>query len=163
MFASTASAPAQETRVVLDRGGATIVLEPYAPNIIRVTLSKLKQPALAAPGYGVTATPSAAGWSHQQNDDGDTYRSSRLSVTVAANKPGKPPMATQVDIGKYFVGSAPGAHITFNTAEGNRLLDMQGWSMAVPNQKDGTAGVLNDKRPTRCGFLPGRRYLRLAR
>ena len=57
-LAITASAPAQETRVVLDRGGATIVLEPYAPNIVRVTLSKLKEPALAAPGYGVTATPS---------------------------------------------------------------------------------------------------------
>ena len=39
-------AQAQETRVVLDRGGSTIVLEPYAPNIIRVTLSLLKQPAL---------------------------------------------------------------------------------------------------------------------
>src|ERR1700722_16491495 len=120
-------------RVVLDRGGATIVLEPYAPNIIRVTLSKLKPPALGAPGYGVTAAPSAAGWSRQINDDGDISRSSRLSVIVAANKPGKPPMATQVDIGKYFVGSAPGAHITFNTAEGNRLLDMRGGGMAVSN------------------------------
>ena len=38
----TAGAPAQETRVVLDRGGSTIVLEPYAPNIIRVTLSLLR-------------------------------------------------------------------------------------------------------------------------
>ena len=51
-----ARAPAQETRVVLDRGGSTIVLEPYAPNIIRVTLSLLKEPALAPPGYGFTAT-----------------------------------------------------------------------------------------------------------
>ena len=35
-----AAAPAQETRLVLDRGNSTIVLEPYAPNIIRVTLSR---------------------------------------------------------------------------------------------------------------------------
>ena len=68
-----AGAPAQETRVVLDRGGSTIVLEPYAPNILRVTLSLLKQPALAPPGYGFTAAPSAAGWSHQQGEQGDTY------------------------------------------------------------------------------------------
>ena len=79
LFAAGASA--QETRVVLDRGNSTIVLEPYAPNIIRVTLSLLKQPALAPPGYGFTAAPSAAGWSHQQSEQGDTYQSSRLTVT----------------------------------------------------------------------------------
>jgi alpha-D-xyloside xylohydrolase len=61
-----AIAPPQETRVVLDRGGGTIVLEPYASNIIRVTLSLLKQPALAPPGYGFTAKPAADGWSHEQ-------------------------------------------------------------------------------------------------
>ena len=65
VFGVAACAAAQETRVVLDRGGSTIVLEPYAPNIIRVTLSLLKQPALAPPGYGFTATPSATGWTHE--------------------------------------------------------------------------------------------------
>src|SRR5271155_5002018 len=84
VFGVAACAPAQETRVVLDRGGGTMVLEPYAPNIIRVTLSLLKQPALAAPGYGLTAAPSADGWSHQQSEEGDTNRSNRLSVTGAA-------------------------------------------------------------------------------
>ena len=44
---------AQESQVVLTRGGSTIVLEPYAPNILRVTLSLKREPALAAPGYGV--------------------------------------------------------------------------------------------------------------
>ena len=113
-----AGASAQETRVVLDRGGSTIVLEPYAPNILRVTLSLLKQPALAPPGYGFTATPSAAGWSHRQTEQGDVYQSSRLSVTVAGNRPGTgKPLPTQLDIAKYFNGSAPGAHITFSTAE----------------------------------------------
>jgi len=136
---------AQETRLVLDRGGGTVVLEPYAPNIIRVTLSLLKQPALAPPGYGFTAAPAADGWSHEQNEQGDIYRSGRLSVTVATPKPGKP-LPTQQDIAKFFNGSAPGTNITFNTADGTRLLDMQGWAMAVPNHKDGTAGVLNDKR-----------------
>jgi alpha-D-xyloside xylohydrolase len=103
-----ASAPAQETRLVLDRGNSTIVLEPYAPNIIRVTLSLLRQPALSPPGYGFTGAPSAAGWTHQQNEQGDTYQSGRLSVTVAANRPRKqPPLPTQLDIAKYFNGSAP--------------------------------------------------------
>jgi alpha-D-xyloside xylohydrolase len=146
-------ASAQEKRVVLDRGGSTIVLEPYAPNILRVTLSVLKQPALAPPGYGFTDTPSPAGWSHQQTEQGDTYQSSRLTVTVAANRPGTgKPLPTELDIARYFNGSAPGAHITFTTPEGTRLLDMQGWEMAVPNHKDGTAGVLNDKRPADAAF-----------
>src|SRR6266851_4465799 len=83
-----AAAVAQDTQLVLDRGGSTIVLEPYAPNIIRVTLSLQKQPALAPPGYGFTGTPNAAGWTHQHTDEGDTYRSERMSVTLAANKAG---------------------------------------------------------------------------
>ena len=140
-------APAQESRVVVDRGGSTIVLEPYAPNILRVTLSLKKEPALAAPGYGFTATPSAAGWTHEQTETGDVYRSGQMVVTLAANRRGGAPMRTQVDIGRYFNGSAPGAHITFNNADGTQLLEMQGWAMAVPNHKDGTAGVLADKRP----------------
>ncbi len=143
-------APAQESRVVLDRGDSTIVLEPYAPNILRVTLSLLKEPALAPPGYGFSATPSPAGWTHQHTDAGDTYQSSRLRVTVASNnagKPAKPGLLSASDIARYFNGSAPGAHIRFDTADGTSLLDMQGWAMAVPNQKDGTAGLVHDKRP----------------
>ena len=152
MLMCGAAAVAQDTRLVLDREGSTIVFEPYAPNIIRVTLSLHKQPALAPPGYGFTAAPNAAGWSHQHTDDGDTYRSERMSVTLAANKPGDNVLPTELDIAKYFNGSTPGAHITFSTAEGTRLLDMEGWAMAVPNHKDGTAGVLHDKRPSDAPF-----------
>ena len=143
-----AGAGAQETRVVLNRGNSTIVLEPYAPNIIRVTLSLLKEPALAPPGYGFIAKPSAEGWTRE----GDTYRSSRLTVTFAEHKSSAPPLPTQLDIAKYFNGSAPGAHLVFTNAAGATLLDMQGWAMAVPNHKDGTASLVNDKRPTDKAF-----------
>ncbi len=94
-------AHAQSPQVVLDRDGGTIVLEPYAPNIVRVTLSLLKEPATAAPGYGFVASPSAQGWSRQQDAQGDVYRSPRLVVTVAANRPRKP-MATELDIAKIL-------------------------------------------------------------
>jgi hypothetical protein len=40
-------------RLELDRKGETIVLEPYAPNILRVTLSLKRDPALAAPGIRI--------------------------------------------------------------------------------------------------------------
>ncbi len=58
---------AQDTKFVLDRDGRTIVLEPYASNIVRVTLSKDKATAAGAPGYGLVGTPSMTGWVHQRD------------------------------------------------------------------------------------------------
>ncbi len=146
-LAGAGPASAEEPRVVLDRGSSTIVLEPYAPNVVRVTLSLKKDLALTAPGYGFVGTASDRGWTHQQGDDGDVYRSSRMVVTVGVNRPGKP-MATQLDIAKFFNGSAPPANIKIQTPDGKTLLQMTGWSMSVPNHKDGNAGLLNEKRPS---------------
>jgi alpha-D-xyloside xylohydrolase len=140
-------ARAQRPQIVLERDGATIVLEPYAPNVVRVTLSLLKDPATSAPGYGFLASPSVEGWSRQQDAQGDVYRSQRLVVTVAANRPSKP-LATELDIAKFFNGSAPPAHIVITTPAGKKLAEMTDWSMSVPNHKDGNASVLNDKRPS---------------
>ena len=139
---------AQRSPVILDRDGSTIVLEPYAPNIIRVSLSLNKRSALSKPGYGFVATPAAETWLHRQTEQGDdVYQSSRLVVSVAVNRPGKP-LATEVDIAKFFNGSAPPADISIRTPEGKTLLHLTGWSMSVPNHKDDNAGVLNDKRPS---------------
>jgi alpha-D-xyloside xylohydrolase len=137
--------------VVLDRGGSTIALEPYGPNIIRVTLSLDKSQATAAPGYGFDASPSADGWEASGGDAGDVYRSSRMVVVVLANRPHEP-MATQVDIARFFNGSAPPAHIIIRTRDGRTLLEMKGWSMSVPNNKDGNAGILADRRTTDTSF-----------
>ena len=147
----TGLAHAEQSQIVLDRGGSTVVLEPYAPNIIRVSLSLLKDQAKAGPGYGFIATPSAQGWTYQQSNFGDIYRSPRLVVAVEIDRPGKP-IATQVDIAKFFSGSAPGAHVTISTPEGKVLLELTGWSMSVPNHKDANAGILNDKRPSDAPF-----------
>ncbi|HVN06941.1 MAG TPA: TIM-barrel domain-containing protein [Bryobacteraceae bacterium] len=133
--------------VVLQRDGSTIVFEPYAPNIIRVTLSLIKDRATAAPGYGFIGTPSADGW-HRQ---GNVYRSARLVVTLVPEHPGTP-LPTQIDIAKYFNGSAPPAHITVATPDGHVLTDMLDWSMAVPNNKDGDASLLHDRRPSDAAF-----------
>jgi alpha-D-xyloside xylohydrolase len=61
VVAGAGIAGAEAAPVVLDRDGSTVVLEPYAPNIIRVTLSLNKDGALAAPGYGFVAKPTADG------------------------------------------------------------------------------------------------------
>jgi alpha-D-xyloside xylohydrolase len=143
-------ARAQQPYAVIPRGNSTIVLEPYAPNILRVTLSLLKDQALKGPGYGILAQPSAAGWTYERTAAGEVYRSSQMVVTLEDRRGGKPwkPMATQVDIGKFFSGSTPGAHITFQTPDGKMLLDMEGWQMSVPNSKDGNADLKYDRRPT---------------
>ena len=145
-------ARAQRPQIVLDRDGGTIVLEPYSPNIIRVTLSLLKEPATSAPGYGFVGNPSAEGWSRQQDAQGDVYRSARLVVTVAANRPAPAHWRRTWTSRKFFNGSAPGAHITITTPDGKKLAEMTGWSMSVPNNKDGNASVLYDKRPSDAPF-----------
>lgn len=142
-----AAALSQQPPVILNRGGATVTLEPYAPNIIRMTLSLRKEWALAPPGYGFIAKPAEDGWTHQETAQADVYRSSRLVVTVTKPGPYKP-LLTQIDIAKYFNGSAPPTHITVKTTDGKTLTDMIGWSMSVPNHKDGNADILYDRRKT---------------
>ncbi|MGA3264456.1 MAG: TIM-barrel domain-containing protein [Terracidiphilus sp.] len=142
-----AQSPSQ--RLELDRKGETIVLEPYAPNILRITLSLKREPALAAPGYGFVAAPAAAGWSASQTAQADVYQSARMVATVDRDLPGaEPPVQSLVDISKYFSGSTPGAHITLRTPEGKTLVELTGWSQSLPNHPDGTAELARDRRPT---------------
>ncbi len=143
----SSAARAEDSRLVLHRGDSTIVLEPYAPNIVRVTLSLKEDKALAPPGFGFVAAPAPAGWTHEQSDHGDIYRSSRIEVTIAQEKHATLSL-TERDIQRFFNGSTPSANIKVSTTEGKKLLEMSDWSMSVPNYKDGNAGVLHDRRPT---------------
>jgi alpha-D-xyloside xylohydrolase len=149
-----AAAPGADTpmqQVVLPRTGESIVLEAYAPNILRVTLSLNRAPALAASGYGILAKPSGADWRYRRTAWADVFASSRIVATVDRPQP-YTPGKSQSAIGKYFSGSTPGAHITFTTPGGARLLELTGWSQAVPNQKDGTAELAHDRRPSDPAF-----------
>ena len=125
-------------RLELNRTGESIVLEPYAPNILRVTLSLQRESALAAPGYGVVAAPDDAGWSASQTTHADVYRSPRMVVTVDREQPvGPPRLQTMADIANYFNGSTPGAHITFRTPDGIKLLELTDWAQDALNRKAG--------------------------
>src|SRR5215469_14696846 len=59
-----------DNRFVLDREGRSIVVEPYGPNIVRITLSINRPAALAIPGYGINGTPSSNGWTRAQESGG---------------------------------------------------------------------------------------------
>jgi alpha-D-xyloside xylohydrolase len=155
----SAAALAQDSKLVLDRDGRTIVLEPYAPNIIRVTVSKDKASATSAPGYGFIGTPSMGGWAHEHDANGnDVFRSDRLVVHVAPDhlpESGLPRPMPLDDLNQslrehYFGGgneSRPSDDtISVTTASGNILLNMRHWSM-VPNSSEAgakTAAAQND-------------------
>ena len=149
LLAAASLAVAQQSRLELDRPGETIVLEPYAPNVVRVTLSLDRAPALAAPGYGVIAKPDATGWTTTETADVDLYKSGQMEVAVdRPHSGGAPPPQTVIDISKYFGGTTPGAHITFRTPQGKQILELTGWGQALPNQKDGTISIAADRRPS---------------
>jgi alpha-D-xyloside xylohydrolase len=155
------NASAQQQRVVIPRGESTIVLEPYAPNVIRVTLSLDKNQATEGPGYGIQATPDAKEWTIEDSDQARVYRSSRMVVSLPSEVKTRIPAVvstgpetqtnvqkTATSIGRYFNGSAPGANIRFSTPHGKLLLELKGWQMSVPNYKDGNADILHDLRPS---------------
>ena len=124
-------------RVELTRDNATVVLEGYAPGIVRVTMSLDSAWALKGPGVGIVAEPAASGWTHTSSDAGDEYRSAEMVVKVGAYHHWTP-TGTSADIAKYFKGSTPGFGFEIQRADGRPVLRMQGWEMSVPNHKDGT-------------------------
>ena len=132
----------------LTRSNATVSVEPYAPNIVRVTLSLNPADALAPAGYGISAHPVTEGWAAASGAQGDTLTSSRLVVRVAPQGPAYTPTGTLKDIAKFFNGSAPYIGLMVKTPAGATLLDLEGWQQSVPNHKDGNADILYDRRPT---------------
>jgi alpha-D-xyloside xylohydrolase len=133
-------------QLTLQRGAATVVVEAYAPNIVRVTMSLDKARALAAAGYGITgAAADADGWTAESGASGDVLKSARMVVTVAPQP--KPYTGKLPDTAKFFNGYTPYVGLSIKTPEGATLLDMRGWEMSVPNYKDGNHNILNERRP----------------
>ena len=140
----TTAAHAQN--ISTDRGAATVLIEPYAPNIIRVSISLQKPDALAAPGYGITAQPAPAGWYTASTDTGDTLTSSALTVTLAPRPKG--PGGPKPETANFFSGSTGYVGLDIKTADNKPLLHMNGWQMSIPNYKDGDHQILEDRRPS---------------
>ena len=139
-----------ETQIVLSRQGRIVVLEPYAPNIIRITLSSEKTAALAAAGYGFVGTPSMNGWSQEQDSSGyDVIRSERMVIRVAPqNLPPTHTMpldALNESLREHYFGGGPRGNgryddtISITTASGKPLLTMRNWSM-MPNRQAASSG-----------------------
>jgi len=132
---------AQTAHIATQRGDATVLVEPYAPNIVRVSLSLRKDDALAAPGYGITAQPAAAGWTESSGEHGDVLKSKILTVTIAPRPKRNGPLP---ETAKFFSGSTDAVDLNITTSDGKTLLHMNGWQMAVPNYKEGTHDIEYD-------------------
>ncbi len=111
---------------LLDRNGTRVAVEPYAPNIVRVTIALDPELAEAAPGEGPNAKPDSAGWSHSTTAEGDVFASSALSLTVDAKPWPKAPSQME----RYFAPSLPPVSLSIRDAQGDVLTKMTGWEMA---------------------------------
>nr|WP_314466696.1 TIM-barrel domain-containing protein [uncultured Novosphingobium sp.] len=111
---------------LLDRNGTRVAVEPYAPNIVRVTIALDPELAEAAPGEGPNAAPDAAGWNHSASTDGDIFASSALSLTVDAKPWPKAPSQME----RYFAPSLPPVSLSIRDGQGELLTKMTGWDMA---------------------------------
>jgi alpha-glucosidase/alpha-D-xyloside xylohydrolase len=134
---------AQNEGLVLERNGRVISLVPYAPNILRITMSTSKVAAIGAPGIGIAANPSARGWTHEQDaEGGDVFRSQQMVVRVAPGDLPKDKRPRQMPLDalnlqlreKFFPqGENPypahGDALRVTAADGKMLLDMRTWTM----------------------------------
>jgi alpha-D-xyloside xylohydrolase len=111
---------------LLDRNGSHVLVEAYAPNIVRVSISPDEALAKAAPGYGFTGSPDEHGWTHKLDAAGDTFTSAGLTLEIAAQpKPG--PMDTMA---RYFAPTLAPVTLKVRKPDGEVIVDMTGWEMS---------------------------------
>ena len=144
--AGSASVLGQPAHISVDRGTATVLVEPYAPNIVRVSISSIKKDALAGPGYGIVAHPDYNGWSMTTDRGAAALQSGALRVTLAPQPvDSHGPIS---EIGKFFSGSTGHVGLNIVTTDGKQLLHLNSWQMSVPNYKDGNHDFEYDRRRT---------------
>ena len=126
LLALVASPALAEPLASVDRNGATVSVEPYAPNIVRVTIAMDRALADAPPGEGPNAKPDPTGWTHTSNAAGDVFTSSAVSLTVNAEAWPKAPTQMQ----RYFAPALPHVGLTVRGADGRPIAEMTGWEMS---------------------------------
>ena len=122
MAAPAAAAPL----ATVDRNGSLVSIEPYASNIVRVTIATDRAEVDAPPGQGPNAKPDATGWTHRRETGGDAFTSSAMTLTVNAQPWPKAPTQMQ----RYFAPALPPVSIRVADARGATVAEMTGWEMA---------------------------------
>ncbi len=135
-------AMAQNSPFVLAREGRVVSVEPYAPNILRVTISTDAAAANASPGYGFIAPAVMEGWTHAHDAQGaDVFRSARMIMrvgpqTLPADQQPRPmqldPLNLQLRQPYFGGGGGRAPHnddMVVSTPGGKTLLRMRSWTM----------------------------------
>jgi alpha-D-xyloside xylohydrolase len=141
-------------RLPLTCGDETVLIEPHAPNIVRVSLSLRRDDALAAPGSGISAKSSPSGWTAEKDKSGDVLQSSRMVVTVSPKAANGVPSGTQADIATSFNGSAPGVSLSIRTPESSPWVESSSQlsGREVPRPSFPSAPDLPRKPPFQAAF-----------
>src|SRR2546423_13131390 len=66
----------------VERNGSYVAVEPFAPNIVHITIALEPDLIGKTPNYGISASSNAVGWSHTSGSDGDRFTSGAMTVTV---------------------------------------------------------------------------------
>jgi alpha-D-xyloside xylohydrolase len=117
---------AAQPMATVDRNGSYVAVEPYAPNIVRVTIALDRTLSDSAPGYGISDKTDTRGWTRSADASGDVFASSALSLTVDAQPWPKAPSQME----RYFAPSLPPVSLTIRRADGTQIARMSGWELA---------------------------------
>jgi len=133
--------------LVLERNSRVISLEPYAANVLRITMSTDKAAATGAPGYGIIGTPSSEGWTRDRDaEENDVFRSAKMVVRIAPGDLPKdklpqpmPLDALNMQLREHYfgMGANPNLHndaLLVTTTDGKMLLHMRTWIMTPEAQ-----------------------------
>ena len=121
-----------EPLATVERHGSYIAVEPFAPNVVHVTIALEPDLLNKEKNYGIVAKSDATGWSHNVGDQGDSFRSGAMMVTVDPQPWPGPPNT----MARYFLPSLPPVSLSIGDASGTPIVKMTGWDMA-PQEVNG--------------------------
>jgi alpha-D-xyloside xylohydrolase len=116
----------------VERHGSYVAVEPFAPNVVHVTIALERDLMDKEPNYGIVAKSDASGWTHSSGADGDSFRSGAMTLTVDPQPWPGPPNT----MARYFLPSLPPVSLAFGDASGKPIVKMTGWEMA-PQEVNG--------------------------
>jgi alpha-D-xyloside xylohydrolase len=132
LLASASTCAVAAPMATVERNGALVSVEPFAPSIVHVTIALDPANLTKERSWGITASSDAAGWARSSSDKGDAFRSSAMTLTVDPQPwPGVP---SQME--RYFLPSLPRVSLSFGDASGRPVVKMSGWDM-VPHDVNG--------------------------
>ena len=134
----------------VDRNGAYVAIEPYAPNIVRITIALDRKQAELAPGEGFIDKSNAGGWSRRTATAGDAFGSDQMTVVVLPAPVPRTPTITD----KYFRSTLPPVAIRVQAPDGRVIAGMTGWDMTPVE----VAGERTFRVGARFQVMPGEHY-----